>query len=437
MSAHTHPHRRSGTLPWLAGLLVALAGTMALAEPAALPPRPKTIFAHYMGSYPVACAATAYHRSQVGQMRHDSADRLAGLGGTIRNWPLVSDGVQLSLKDSADLEIRRAMRLGIDGFAIDAWASGESARKVFDALITVAEEKNYPFAVTICLDPTCQEKKLARDGFIESIKYILDKHGKSPKLARRDGKPLIFGYQSHGIRWGLYPADLTATDAGWQSIIDEYRKVETAVGQPLYFDFCLSNFFGGADFTKLPGARPPHQPGVWIVKASEAMARYFPAISAFTDSEIVPELGEMARVVKAQGAEWGQPLWYQYENQLGALSVGKGTELLRTRWQMARESGSTLIQFVTWNDYGENTVLAPGYQTGYALADLNAYFIQWWKSGQAPAPDSDRVYLTYRKYGKDATPFPFKATRFVEGVLEVLTILPKPATIRLPGREAT
>ena len=79
------------------------------------------------------------------------------------------------------------MRIGIDGFAIDAWAGQKDAKKTLNALFAVAEKKDYPFKITICLDPSC-------GGGGDAIKYMLERHGKSPKLARRNGKPLIFGY---------------------------------------------------------------------------------------------------------------------------------------------------------------------------------------------------------------------------------------------------
>jgi hypothetical protein len=68
---------------------------------------------------------------------------------------------------------------------------------------------------------------------------------------------------------------------------------------------------------------------------------------------------------------------------------------------------------------------------------LNAYFVQWWKTGREPAPDHDRLYLSYRKYPQGAKLFPFQPKQpDAGGVLEVLSILPRPAQIRLPGRDA-
>jgi len=106
-------------------------------------------------------------------------------------------------------------------------------------------------------------------------------------------------------------------------------------------------------------------------------------------------------------------------------------------WASAIRNDSTLIQFVTWNDYTENTHLAPGYETRYTILDLNRHFVDWWKTGQPPSSEHDKIYLLYRKYPVDAKIFPFQPIqRESDGVLEVLTILPEPAVLRLPGRDA-
>ena len=137
----------------------------------------------------------------------------------------------------------------------------------------------------------------------------------------------------------------------------------------------------------------------------------------------------MAAAVKAAGAEWSEPMYFQYENiGWGGNRISTGFDILRDRWQHARDNGSTLIQFVTWNDYTENTCLAPAYDTRYAVLDLNAWFVQWWKTGQEPTPDHDRVYFSYRKYPQGAKLFPFQPKQGdAGGVLEVLTILTAPA----------
>ncbi len=405
----------------------------------------KTIYAHYMGCYPVASAATAHHRAvDAHTIRHDGNKQFDAIGDRWRNWPLVPDGMRLSPEESADLEIRRALRGGIDGFAIDAWAGGDGAKQVLDALFKVAETKNYPFNLTICLDPAI----LDNNGAAEAIKHLLDKHGSSPKLARRNGKPLIFGYMSSfiGFRHGAEvlkqqpecaEADAKALTqnpklrlepAGWQIMADGLLQIQKQVGSDLFMHYCMGAFFH----------RMPNQ--TWsqdnLVRAAGFMAARFGAVGEFLGGG--PTHDRMAAAVKSAGAEWSEPMYFQYENiGWGGNHIGKGVDILRDRWQHARDNGSTLIQFVTWNDYTENTCLAPAYETRYTILDLNAHFVQWWKTGKEPVPDHDKVYLLYRKYPHGAKIFPFNPKQpDADPVLEVLTILTKPATVHLPGRGA-
>jgi hypothetical protein len=439
---------------------VVLAGSVASAEEKGKD-RPKKIYAHYMGCYPAACMATWSARNfEAQKIRHDGKRPEDAFGGRWRNYPLAPDGTNLPLAESADLEIRRALRGGIDGFFIDAWAGNEGAKNVMDALFAAAEAKDYPFEISICLDTSCLGGKPGAERIevaADAIRYVLDKHGKSPKLARRDGKPLIAGYNSVFLGLsvsGTGPAVNTQafdtvvkqtpgwrgnhnlwTDRAfrmnptvWDAYGRAYRAIEDRVGQPIYFHFCMCAFFCGVN----DGHFTAHD----FAAAAGAMAANLPAVGEF-----ICESGHedrMAAAVKAKGAEWCEPMYFQYENiGWGGNRISMGFDTLRERWQHARDNGSTLIQFVTWNDYTENTCLAPAYETRYAVLDLNSYFIKWWKTGHEPVPDHDRVYLSYRKYPKGAKIFPFKPKQpDAGGVLEVLTILPKPARIRLPGRDA-
>lgn len=412
--------------------------------PASAPDRPRKIFAHYMGCYPVAAAATAHHRANdASKIRHDGNGQFDAIGDRWRNWPLVPDGMKVSAELSADLEIRRALSGGIDGFAIDAWAGGDSAKQTLDALFKVAEEKDYPFEITICLDAGINDNY----GLAAAIKYVLDKHGKSPKLARRDGKPLIFGYISSfvGFRYGAQELkkrpefadanvrDLTTNrmlrtqEEGWQLMADGLLDIQKQVGQELYFHWCMSAFFHQVPNTNADD----------LVRAAAFMAGRFGAVGEFLGGGATHD--RMAAAVRAKGAEWSEPMYFQYENiGWGGNRISTGFDILRDRWKHARDNGSTLIQFVTWNDYTENTCLAPAYDTRYAVLDLNAWFVQWWKTGKEPVTDHDRVYLSYRKYPHGAKIFPFKPKQGDANncVLEVLTILPAPAKVRLPGRDA-
>ena len=412
------------------------------------PLRPRKIYAHHMGCYPVAAKATAYMRlAEAHKVRHDGNGQFDAIGDRWRNWPLAPEGTNLTVEQSADLDIRRALRGGIDGFAMDAWAGGGGAREVFDAMFKLAEEKDYPFEITICIDCSCLPgDKGSLQAAVDAIRYVLNKHGKSPKLARRNGKPLIFTYQGiwEGLNYATETArkdpswrdkdangnsrDLRCTPEGWELIGQGYDEIRRRIGQPLFIHFGMGAFFHGLPGQSIGKDMP--------VQAATVMARHVQAVGEFIGGG--PMYDRMARAVQAAGAEWSEPMWFQYENiGWGNNHLSMGADILRDRWKRARENGSTLIQFITWNDYTENTCLAPAYETRYAILDLNAYFVKWWKTGAQPVPDHDRMYLLYRKYPKGVRIFPFKPRQpDAGGMLEVLTILPKPAHIRLPGRGA-
>ena len=395
--------------------------------------RPKKIFAHYMGCWPVAHGALPYSKLQDAKtLRHDSTNNVMRHGGHVRNWDLVPWGTNLTREQSADLEIRRAMRIGIDGFAVDAWAGGDSARQTLDALFKVAEEKNYSFELTVCIDPTCG------GNIVTTVKELLDKHGDSPKLARRDGKPLIFGYQSAwpGLEYmkKMLPGksdkelqQLRVSPAGWELMGQAFDDAARQLGRPIYWHFCLSAFFYGVDRTLIPTDG--------YAKVAGILAKHVQAVGDFTRPGA--DESDIARAVVAAGAEWSTPLgMFQKENIPYELHGGKGLDWMVSNWEAVRKQHARLVQLVTWNDYGENSNIAPAYNTRYTLYDLTAYFIKWWKYGTPPTPDHDAIYLVSRKYPRDAKVFPFAQGPYIDGALEVVTLLTKPATIRLPGRQA-
>lgn len=435
-------------------LLLALWPSLVCAQEAA--ERPKKIYGHYMGCFVAGTGAIYSHsHSGLGTMdcpkeicdgdpleRKLAAWAATSPGGTYRNFDLSPYDTRLSLEEAADLEIRRAMRIGLDGFSFDAWAGGDSAKELFNTMMRVCEERDYPFALTITLDASCLKKDDGgvRGAYVREIKWLLDNHGDSPKLARRDGKVLIMGYQSawpwvqhlydHCHAKGL-EGDAVKTEVdrlrkceeGWKLIGPAFRDLERQIGRPIYWEFCLSAFFHNVRGVPEGG----------VPAAAAIIAKELPAVGSF--SYLGEEHNQVVERVLEAGAEWSQPMWLQYENYGYYQAASPGTEWIRGNWAAAREQPSTLMQYITWNDYHENTNLTPGINTRYAYYDLTGYFIEWWKSGKPPKVDHDKIYIFSHKYPKGATVYPFKSTGDRDNVIEVLTILPSPATLRIPGRK--
>jgi hypothetical protein len=421
---------------------------------------PKKIYGHYMGCFCAGTGAIYYHMTtglaalnapkncrekvpplerQIGKWAPKSH------AGSYRNFALSPYGKRIPDKEAADLEIRRAMRIGLDGFTFDAWAGGDKAMKLLDLMFEVCEENEYPFELTISLDSSCikdnmeELKPYEGNKWVKSVKWLLDKHGDSPNLARRDGKVLIMGYQSiwpgYSKLWDKAVENvgkedkekikaevnrLRFTPEGWNLIADSYDEMEKQIGQPIYWEFCLSAFFHNARGDKKK-----------IVEAAGVLAKRFPALGMFMWEESVPEI---AKVVRAAGAEWSHPMKLQYENFGWWQGASPGTDWMRGDWGFAREN-SDLIQFITWNDYHENTNLSPGINTRYTHYDLTGYFIKWWKEGKEPAVDRDKIYIYSHKYSHNTPMYPFKAKSRNDNVIEVVTLLKKPAVLRAPGRE--
>jgi hypothetical protein len=396
---------------------------------------PRKIFAHYMGCFPGGYGPIYWEQymtdNERAGFRHDSkTNREALAGGRFKAWPLFPEGKQMDPVASSDLEIRRAIREGIDGFDIDTWAGGDGAKQTLDTLFQAAEAGKYPFEITICIDPWSTGAKTQMEGYVSAIKYLLDKHGTSPNLARRGGKPLIFTYQGQGLGAGNPEVKPLSDEAGWASLIEAYKKVETEVGQPLYFYFDISAL----------GLGLPESNAV-ILPASKYLNKYFGAIGGFVDIDAPMNdakfVAQLADAVHSGPAEWAPPIWYQYNNWAGHQSVEiLGTDKLRSTWQRAREQNATLVQFATWNDYGEHTTLAPTTASYYGIGDLNRYFADWWKTGREPQLPDDRMYVSYKCAVAGCNIFPFTHSGYcAPGNIEVISVLKEPGKIELPGRE--
>ena len=388
---------------------------------------PKEIYAHHMGCFPVGTGALVWHR-QHDVFRHDDTDPASAVGGRFINWDLVPPGTNLELKDSVRLDIHRAIRAGFDGFAVDAYAGGDGARKVVDLMLEICKEENLPFKITICLDPSCLPKHESDTGkphrshaYAQAIQDMLKNNVGNPHLATRGGKLLVFGYVSAGI------LNVPALRENLPPLVEGYREVERLVGRKIFFHFCMNAF----------GHDVPSDQKIPLEEAYAWAAKHFPAVGLFFDGYYEDgKVEDYGRIVKQNGAQWSQPMWFQYCNRPNNSTYGKpGFDKLRQMWTMTRGLDSSLLQFVTWNDYGEDTNVAPGYNTNYAVMSLNRIFIDWWKTGLIPKTNEDRIYVSFLKYDRDAVVFPFQILSPRSGVLEVTTFLKEPAQVRLPGRD--
>ena len=87
----------------------------------------------------------------------------------------------------------------------------------------MAEAKDYPFEISICIDNSCLPGADALQATTAAIRDVSNKHGKGPKLARRDGKPLVAGYNSIFVALG-YAEPTLGRKPPWQGKKD-WRRI--------------------------------------------------------------------------------------------------------------------------------------------------------------------------------------------------------------------
>lgn len=390
----------------------------------------KKVFAHYMGCWPVASIAAeddaqcdqGLKRTLAGA---NTNDYYSWVGGRIVNKPLVPHDFRGGLKAMAKLEIERAIRAGIDGFAFDAWAGGESP-VVLDAFFAAAEEMKADFGLTICFDPGCHSEQKwlkgipeLRDRFVATAKYVL-RHADSPNMARFEGKPLFFGYYSGMI---VKKIDGESAAERWRRVSEAWRRWRAALPCDVFLHGSIE------------GLVEPANPDFDYEACGRWAAETFDAVGAFLGMDRGWAVdGDIWRHVRAAGGRWSQPMFFQYDNKFCAIGSGAGLEFVHRNWKLAMERGSDLLQFVTWNDYGEETVLAPTLGTGYTVMRLNKHYSDWFHNGREPVVEKDEIHVAFRRSIGSEPPFPFhgRLQRLPEE-LEVLTFLVSPARVDVPG----
>jgi hypothetical protein len=146
-----------------------------------------------------------------------------------------------------------------------------------------------------------------------------------------------------------------------------------------------------------------------------------------------------AKAVRAMGMKWMQPVSVQDSRpNTGIYDEAENTTNLRNTWQIARSSASDWVQIPTWNDYTENAEIAPSVKHGWSLLDINAYYLDWFKTGTAPKIVRDTVYLTHRTQTYSAKPS-YAQTKLMSwrggsparNTVEALSFLTAPATVKV------
>jgi hypothetical protein len=142
-----------------------------------------------------------------------------------------------------------------------------------------------------------------------------------------------------------------------------------------------------------------------------------------------------------RGKTWMQPVAFEDTRSYdGRYWESSNSSTLRGSLMSAIDNNADAISLITWNDYTESWV-APSKQRGYAVLDMAAYYISWFKSGVKPTVTQDALYWSHRSHatsapysklpiGRDGKPTPMYISNGDAARNEVELV----AVLKSPGR---
>ena len=151
------------------------------------------------------------------------------------------------------------------------------------------------------------------------------------------------------------------------------------------------------------------------------------------------------RTATALVGTWMQPITPQDARPKAAIFwEAMNTSLFRILWDQAINGDAAYAHIVTWNAYPEATQIEPSSGTQFLFYDLSAYYIDWFKTGQAPAITTDTIYYSHRTQLfepssmalPDGKHFRNLGLTAVQNRAEMVVLLTAPATleIRIAGK---
>ncbi|MET1154292.1 endo-1,3-alpha-glucanase family glycosylhydrolase [Arthrobacter sp.] len=116
----------------------------------------------------------------------------------------------------------------------------------------------------------------------------------------------------------------------------------------------------------------------------------------------VPTLAKESAEAHRRGKTYMQPVAFEDSRSYdGRYWESSNSSTLRDSLATAVSGNADSIALITWNDYTESWV-APSKQRGYAVLDMAAYYISWFKNGAKPAITQDALYWSHRSHPTNA-----------------------------------
>lgn len=285
--------------------------------------------------------------------------------------------------DDYKKEIVYAQAHGIDGFALNCadWTKRQDFYKKRASLMyEAAEDLGTGFKLFISADFCCNID-------IDDVRDMVQTFYNHPNQLRIEGKPVLSTY------------------AGSKRS-DEIQRLLSSLasqGMPVFF---------------LPNYHIPEDPVTGKISSSdvEGLVQQYPYIGgnfefggADTGPQAVAKIDAYSHTLHSHGKLFVAgitPFYRAFRGDYRTYET-EGFNAMQMEWKAAINDGADMVELVTWNDWAEGTYLSPDMPQKFnkrtgpllphtAYLDASRYYIDWFKSGKAPAITVDRLFYFYR-----------------------------------------
>ena len=378
---------------------------------------PKKVFAHYFAPFPISIdnkpAASDYYAVNYLQPSGENG-KFAGQGGFLRDRPLPQDPWPANVdfqEANLELEVKRAISAGLDGFTFDVLSTDPKDVNYLrlTKLLTAIPKVDPEFRVQLVLDMTAGA--LSKDDVTAeaAILSLLSAVGDDPSLQRLSDKRLVVS---------AFAAE-AKPPAFWIGALAKAK----AAGHELAFIPMPVGAFNASTFANVP-----------LYGASSWGTRTVNGAASLTG---VPATVHVKQLI------WMGPVAPQDSRPKDLIYTEASNSLaFRAQWKAAIDGGADWVQLITWNDYSEDSEVAPSAETHTAFSDLAGYFTTWFKLGAPPPIVRDALYLFHRAHSMDpkvappnlakqTKPFGVVGGAPSEDQIEALALLTAPGTLRI------
>ncbi|MFZ5830226.1 MAG: endo-1,3-alpha-glucanase family glycosylhydrolase, partial [Planctomycetota bacterium] len=312
----------------------------------------------------------------------------------------------------AEWDIRLAQAIGVDGFWFNLSQGAFDHTDYWPAFIeylTATERLKSGFTIAPNIDFASGEQ-IVGTALADKLVEYLQAHGKldSPALQRIGGKLVVTSFAAN-----------RASAAWWKAL----RTGLSARGERPFTVIC-----------SLP----------W---QADTVRKYDEVADAFADWGIRnAERHDYDAPDRFGGVPSGKPAvamvrGFDVRYKRGGTSFweSRGSRTLREHWMAAINSKRVnWAQLLTWNDHGEDTSFVPNTGKQFAVYDLAAYYIAWFKTGQQPPITKDALYYFHRILPTEFVPLknrldtqPRKDSPPPVNEIELLAFLTQPGTLQI------